>query len=822
MAEIRIQISPMINALSSKTSREMVHHMELFTYDDDDDNVGDSGDDSCSSSGEYDSESFSSESESDDNDMYRNPQTVFSQDRKHLMVLIFYNNNSHIDHPNHRQSNQPPHVREQSATIVFQLRKPQAKTANFRSSIPLPSYIVRSAPDNNGDHSIHSNNNQITTALSSTEGSPAVATNPKFVSSCNGVTAICRINRDSKITDASRRNPASSSSFFLVAKSDGTLNWVNAKDAQISATAVLPTADPNQTFVESMVASPSSTRYSGVAALVMASSNTSLGLDGSQSSDSYLTDDDVQDFFGTTSSIDDTGSSGSTNETCRSWSKGGDCVLVEWSCAPSANNSQQHERSRESGKNKNKAVDATSEEVDCPRKLDQTDHPTSQELPKKNGTTFRSSSVGNEMETNNYSFGTMQLQLRAVWSPPSSSDTHKEAKIVRACFGSMSSVLCVVYRYTNRERYLGPLVKMAQVLTLPAKSSRESIVGHELIPTVSMHLSPEQVEQAPSVLNINRDTDCYDSNDESYCESESSVDKSLSDEESRRRGEVNSFGIILESRLVGIQHDPNSDSFVISSIFVGNRDKKNCWVGCAWNWRANAIGWMIKQELETLPSSISNDITNSCGNDLLWSRLYLCRDPYNRGRSHLVHIESSFNKSDVYVDENISSAGCCDLLVLENRKSTVPVAILSPASSSNPDVFTERSSLVLAEKHVSFPSVNFNDSDKNVQELDWKISALPFSYIATQGSPRIATIGPVQIKSIAVASSRGVCILDTYHNRWKQFGSPDEERSFSIVSMTWWEGSPEGGEDDERDDLLVAIVQTSSGRQFLSCWSSKR
>ena len=92
----------------------------------------------------------------------------------------------------------------------------------------------------------------------------------------------------------------------------------------------------------------------------------------------------------------------------------------------------------------------------------------------------------------------------------------------------------------------------------------------------------------------------------------------------------------------------------------------------------------------------------------------------------------------------------------------------------------------------------------------------------TPGPPQIATIGVTQAKSIAVASARGVCVMDTYQNKWKQFGSPMEEQLFSVVSMTFWEGSLYGGKDDERDDLLVAITQNNLGEQFLSCWSSKR
>jgi hypothetical protein len=76
-----------------------------------------------------------------------------------------------------------------------------------------------------------------------------------------------------------------------------------------------------------------------------------------------------------------------------------------------------------------------------------------------------------------------------------------------------------------------------------------------------------------------------------------------------------------------------------------------------------------------------------------------------------------------------------------------------------------------------------------------------------------------------VASSCGVCILDISKYKWKQFGTPTEERTFGIVAMTWWEGNNGGdGEDsattataseEETEDLLVAIIQSNNGRQYL-------
>jgi hypothetical protein len=109
--------------------------------------------------------------------------------------------------------------------------------------------------------------------------------------------------------------------------------------------------------------------------------------------------------------------------------------------------------------------------------------------------------------------------------------------------------------------------------------------------------------------------------------------------------------------------------------------------------------------------------------------------------------------------------------------------------------------------------------------LEWKVSSIPSSYLASHGPPRIAAVGPANSKSVAVASRNGLCVLETRHNRhrWKQFGTPAEERTFTVQSMVWWEGRRQNRKrDDETDDLLIGIVRTNSGLQYLSCWSTKR
>jgi hypothetical protein len=101
------------------------------------------------------------------------------------------------------------------------------------------------------------------------------------------------------------------------------------------------------------------------------------------------------------------------------------------------------------------------------------------------------------------------------------------------------------------------------------------------------------------------------------------------------------------------------------------------------------------------------------------------------------------------------------------------------------------------------------------------VSTLPLTYLHAYGPPQIAAVGRQNGCSLAVASSCGVCILDNKY-KWKQFGTPNDEKTFGVVAMTWWEGSMDGTTEEDVEDLLVAIIQSNNGRQYLSCWSPKR
>lgn len=163
-------------------------------------------------------------------------------------------------------------------------------------------------------------------------------------------------------------------------------------------------------------------------------------------------------------------------------------------------------------------------------------------------------------------------------------------------------------------------------------------------------------------------------------------------------------------------------------------------------------------------------------------------------------------------------------------------------------------------------------ASSDASEIEWQESALPINYRLEYGAPSIATMGS-RGRSIAVASSRGLCILECSPIKWKKldkersyllpeyvrepgdekktgsipsrkggavfnlppkwhlFGNEMEEKSFRVIAMAWWEGI-ESTIDDHHlcDDLLIAIIQlhykedqgSTSGAYYLACWSQRR
>ena len=145
------------------------------------------------------------------------------------------------------------------------------------------------------------------------------------------------------------------------------------------------------------------------------------------------------------------------------------------------------------------------------------------------------------------------------------------------------------------------------------------------------------------------------------------------------------------------------------------------------------------------------------------------------------------------------------------------------------------------------------------------------------GPSSVASIGRRFGRSVAVASSKGLCILDLAKMRqtrlvrsiptpsreslrplpcigsvgvrpgdgcsykiskktrllkWRMFANEHEESQLSVHAMTWWERngkSDDGNDEDVSHDLLFAVVDTSNsaanrenGQLRLVCWSRRR
>lgn len=68
--------------------------------------------------------------------------------------------------------------------------------------------------------------------------------------------------------------------------------------------------------------------------------------------------------------------------------------------------------------------------------------------------------------------------------------------------------------------------------------------------------------------------------------------------------------------------------------------------------------------------------------------------------------------------------------------------------------------------------------------------------------------------------------------KWRLFGNEADERTFRVLAMTWWEGSPDrktGVGDIHYDDLLVAVIAVQDETKekkhdllYLACWSPRR
>ena len=270
--------------------------------------------------------------------------------------------------------------------------------------------------------------------------------------------------------------------------------------------------------------------------------------------------------------------------------------------------------------------------------------------------------------------------------------------------------------------------------------------------------------------------------------------------------------LALSSQLV--LHDKNANEKHLAKLRV----RPFC---ISWDWKRNAQGLtlisdvsLLSSEGRSMPSILSHFlVSNDCA-----VHFYEKRHAQRKRLHKDIYNLSTLSPSSVY-----------------HRGSNVRLCEVSP--------------LLLGGDVITYPLMSQPLATSDVS-LRWEESKIPSSYIAANGPCRIATIGKDKGRSIAVASSRGLCILDlsrtswqtselegneiatpciknesdmgtsasqptTLCPQWKLFSNINDEQQFRVVSFLWWESST--------DDFILAVVQyVTSDVPHLVCWSHKR
>jgi hypothetical protein len=272
------------------------------------------------------------------------------------------------------------------------------------------------------------------------------------------------------------------------------------------------------------------------------------------------------------------------------------------------------------------------------------------------------------------------------------------------------------------------------------------------------------------------------------------------------------------SRQSALYYDVGSDCLAISSFVggVGEHHNKHVSFVCVWNWQANVEGLLVAP--------------NTKGHDPILSVLHFGKE--KGGATKLAHVFSST---------------CSGARI---RMELYDSATLSPLSSrplaNGKYGRRRRSNLLLSSSSVSYPHVSKASANKDF-EIEWLESILPTDYIQSYGAPTIASTGKCFGRSIAVAASRGICIMDCtsatfddsqihdatshsdavkrsrMHRRWRRFGKVADEKAVTVIALTWWEGL-ENDDCKESEDLLIAVIEIKQGLErgrYLSCWSKR-
>jgi hypothetical protein len=620
MVEVRIQISYLTRPLSPNY-RETSHHLKLFDGAQD----------------EY---------------PQSQPQVVVSEDRRNLAVLLF--------HP-HQQS---------SAVVIFQLRIPRSdlNSTSNNSPIPLPFYCANKTGNDNNASSVFSRD------------APAVATHPRFVSVW-GIATLCSI-------------PNVAPPVFLGACHDGSFVWLDARSSLAVATGMLPIMDTTNILpFSSMVAAPSSGMAQGTLLCVSANSGHCLLVKWQLESTTPVQQTFLKRASTGTVVIQEPESSNNDEMTPeeelnpraelrrkhlapRRTSSAGSAPAVQRSLknlfSPKTMRSTVASfNSFNLGKkgNQQKKQPPTMELLSFGFNSKKKQEEEAAKLRKEHMDTFVLKELQTKTPTGNWESSSsssltvgqkVKLRSRRRRSDVGVGDTagkdtlkrsmqlevlstlqEEDHHVVEARFASLSTIVCVVYR-THHCAPQRDTRRVAQVYSICEAGTFQ--------PMLSLSLSMQQIkEHAISVQHSSSDNNSLTTNGNSNSNNNN-----------------NNMPTSIPSRY-GLDHDPRSDSFAISTLYDKDR-----WIGCLWNWRNNVLGWMIQ----------NNTAKNS---NMLWSRFYFGTHPQQG--SHFVYLESTQDKK-----------------YIQTHKQVVATGLLSPPNSSS--VLLEPCSLLLASDSISFPGIS--------------------------------------------------------------------------------------------------------------------
>jgi hypothetical protein len=658
-----------------------------------------------------------------------------------------------------------------TALVIFQLRKPRADLSaavTQKNPIPVPSYIQRVGTDGAGDASVMARD------------PPAVATHPRFVPVW-GITTVACLSPDV--------NP----SVFVAVRHDGSFVWLDARSSLTVAIGHLDfTSEQKDEWlpVSTLRVSPSSEMNQGEGVMITRNGNLvavqwDLKKNMSQAKQPTFTRSDT-----------------------------GVVVACQLPAAPpsamlSPNRSMNHGVSDMISPMRKIALSKSSDLADMIAPMRKMALSKSSDLADMLSPGMRNA-LRLQRNKNEGEGGGVNQRRKLNFDPkdlkgPTKTSTSGEGKL------NHDMVTVDTTKYTPSMSTEEPVTSSVET-QLGAKSNVQS--GRQVEPLkrqMSLRvlsvlndgaIRDAQYTRIPSVLCLLYDPDIFTGKVARICSLHKGgsikglVDLVLTEEQLTQACRLQSCNLEAvagpeiqaspKSRH-GLDYDESSDTFAISAFCRGTSK----WFGCLWNWRHNILGWTIQKP-----------IPEGASNTAIWNRLYFCR--YPQKAHHLAVLESFFTKGQhTHV-----------------RKEVVAVGILSPRSQVG-DPQLEPNSLLLASDSVHLPEAIPAFGPERF-ELKWKIAALPTNYRNTYGPPGLAACGRRFGNSIAVASSCGLCILDR-QSRWRHFGTPSEEKSFQVLGMAWWEGTAsDQGPEESTEDLLLAIIQSDNGRQYLSCWSSKR